>query len=426
MMRQASSRNQRNKGLRLTNVLQICLLAAVCFWLLYQLKHSYDKKKALDEQNPRILNNVEDSQPGFIDLGRKDLPRDKMMISGDKIHNKEEENDEIEEDEDGDAQRVMEDEEAKGVGDDGIDEEDNEQVDEQDDQERGDEETEDGEDSMNEENKDDQVDEAEFLDGREHEEGSSQEAHEESYKRDDASSAVHRENQVTGTEDKNDSVDEEQLKNDEIEVETIHTTSRKDDGLNDHNNMSVALVVAISNDTIQNNSLTINSAAAAAERIVQELSSADNQTRLQANSTIESASYHQVKLQTDSPIDVADNAAEGKTHTLLLENGTLIRSSNDDQNITTGLGSPEEDNSNLKSVVEEQPKKSNTNIGQDNLEELSTVSLAVNENGDAVEGDSAGSSHRMVIDEERDARIDLSTLPDVQIDVKNIEDEAAE
>ncbi|CAL9103963.1 hypothetical protein MUK42_11060 [Musa troglodytarum] len=424
MMRQASSRNQRNKGLRLTNVLQICLLAAVCFWLLYQLKHSYDKKKALDEQHPRILNNVEDGQPDFIDLGRKDLPRDKMMISGDKIHNKEEENDEIEEDEDGDAQRVMGDEEAKGVGDDGIDEEDNEQGDEQDDQERGDEETEDGEDSMNEENKDDQVDEAEFLDGQEHEVGSSQEAHEESYKRDDASSAVHRENQVTGTEDKNDSVEEEQLKNDEKEVETRLATSREDDGLNDHNNMSVALVVAISNDTIQNNSLTINSAAA--ERLEQELSPADNQTRLQANSTIESASYHQVKLQTDSPIDVTDDAAEGNTNTVLLENGALIRSSNDYQNITTGLGSPEEDNSILKSVVEEQPRKSNTNIGQDNLEELSTVSLAVNENGDAVEGDSAGSSHRMVIDEERDARIDLSTLPDIQIDVKNIEDEAAE
>ncbi|RRT47611.1 hypothetical protein B296_00044904 [Ensete ventricosum] len=424
MMRQASSRNQRNKGLRLTNVLQICLLAAVCFWLLYQLRHSYDKKKALDEQNPRILNNVEDSRPAFIELGRKDLPHDKMMISGDKIHNKDEENDEIEEDEDGDAQRAMEDEEAKGIGDDGIDEEDNEQGDEQDDQERGDEETEDGEDSVNLENKDDQVDEAEFLDGQEHEEGSSQEAHEQSYKRDDASSAVRLENQVTGTEDKNDSVDKETLENDEKEVETIHTTSRKDAGLNDHNNMTVALVVSVSNDTFQNNSLTINSAAA--ERTEQELSPADNQTRLQANSTIESASYHQVKLQTDSPIDVTDNAAEGKTNTVLLENGTLIRSSNDDQNITTGLGSPEEDNSNLKSVVEEQPKKSNTNTGQDNLEELSTVSLAVNENGDAVERDPAGSSHRMVIDEERDARIDLSTLPDIQNDVKNIEDEAAE
>ncbi|CAD5176126.1 unnamed protein product [Musa acuminata subsp. malaccensis] len=46
MLRQASSRSQRNKGLKVRNVLQICLLVAVCFWLLYQMKHTYDKKKA--------------------------------------------------------------------------------------------------------------------------------------------------------------------------------------------------------------------------------------------------------------------------------------------------------------------------------------------------------------------------------------------
>ena len=80
----------------------------------------------------------------------------------------------------------------------------------------------------------------------------------------------------------------------------------------------------------------------------------------------------------------------------------------------------------MKSVVEEQLQKSNTTIGHNSVEELSNVSLATNENRGADEGDLAGSSHRMVTEEERDARTDLSTLPDIQNDIKNVEGDAAE
>ncbi|CAL9165431.1 unnamed protein product [Musa hybrid cultivar] len=420
MLRQASSRSQRNKGLKVRNVLQICLLVAVCFWLLYQMKHTYDKKKASSEQNTRVLNDVVDSQSDFMDSGRKGLPHNKA-IPGDKIHIKEEENEEVEEEEDGETQQAMEDEEAKGIGDDVIDEQDSEQGDEQDDQERPDEEVEDGED------KNDQVEEGEFIEDQEHEEGSSQEAHEKIYKSDDASSAVLQENQVTETEDKIDrkidTMEEEQLRNNENDTETKDTIGRMDDGPMGNNDVNLTVLAAIGNETIQNNSLTVNKDTA--EKTVEELSP-NSQTKLQVNSTIARVSDNQLKLETDSPIAVSSNETEGKANIVHVENGAHSSRLVEDHNTTIALGSPKEDNSNVKSVVEEQLQKSNTTIGHNSVEELSNVSLATNENRGADEGDLAGSSHRMVTEEERDARTDLSTLPDIQNDIKNVEGDAAE
>lgn len=421
MLRQASSRSQRNnKGLKVRNVLQICLLVAVCFWLLYQMKHTYDKKKASSEQNTRVLNDVVDSQSDFMDPGRKGLPHNKA-IPGDKIHIKEEENEEVEEEEDGETQQAMEDEEAKGIGDDVIDEQDSEQGDEQDDQERPDEEVEDGED------KNDQVEEGEFIEDQEHEEGSSQEAHEKIYKSDDASSAVLQENQVTETEDKIDrkidTMEEEQLRNNENDTETKDTIGRMDDGPMGNNDVNLTVLAAIGNETIQNNSLTVNKDTA--EKTGEELSP-NSQTKLQVNSTIARVSDNQLKLETDSPIAVSSNETEGKANIVHVENGAHSSRLVEDHNTTIALGSPKEDNSNVKSVVEEQLQKSNTTIGHNSVEELSNVSLATNENRGADEGDLAGSSHRMVTEEERDARTDLSTLPDIQNDIKNIEGDAAE
>ncbi|WOL07844.1 Myb-like protein X [Canna indica] len=488
MMRQASSRNQRNKGLKLKNIIQICLLVAVFFWLLYQLKHSYDKKKGLNEHGSRILNNVVDHQAEFLDIGRKGLPKnDNPMASDDSTHKDEEENEEIEEEEDRNSHQAVEDEEAKGNGDDRIDEQDNEQTDEQDDQGRGDEEAEDGDETVNEEEKDDQVEEAEFLVDQKHEEGSSQEAHEERYKKDDASSAVHQENQVTETEDRNSRADDEQLQNNENDVEAenksrsdnahkeevheerykkddasgaVHQenqvteienkTSRAhkeqlqnnendtetggkngvgDNAHEDGNNTNIPVVFSTVNDNILNNSQTI--IGAGAEKVVQDLSHLGNQTMLQdGNSMIPIVSDNQVRLQTAKPVAVTSNETEVKPDSLPFDNVTVIMGSDDNQNTTITLRITDQEKPNLKSVVERQPNKSNTTIGLESLENLedhSAVTLPVNENGDAVEGDAAGSSHRMAIEEERDSRVDLSTLPDVQNDVmKSIEDEAAE
>ncbi|KAJ4963806.1 hypothetical protein NE237_023745 [Protea cynaroides] len=71
MFRQSLSRNQRSKGIKVKHVLQICLLLAISIWLLYQLKNSQDKKKEI-LSTPKILEKVE-SEQDIIKLGRKDL-----------------------------------------------------------------------------------------------------------------------------------------------------------------------------------------------------------------------------------------------------------------------------------------------------------------------------------------------------------------
>ncbi|KAH6813461.1 hypothetical protein C2S51_022479 [Perilla frutescens var. frutescens] len=46
MYRQYSSRIQRNRGIKVKHALRICLLVAVCFWLIYQAKHSHEESDA--------------------------------------------------------------------------------------------------------------------------------------------------------------------------------------------------------------------------------------------------------------------------------------------------------------------------------------------------------------------------------------------
>ncbi|XP_020095691.1 mitotic apparatus protein p62-like [Ananas comosus] len=105
MLRQSSSRNQRNKVLRVKHVLQMSLLVAVSFWLLYQLKHSYDKKKASVDENLATSSNLEEEQQRFVKLGRKDLP-DNEEANLDEEREKEREA----------VKRVMEEEEEIGEG----------------------------------------------------------------------------------------------------------------------------------------------------------------------------------------------------------------------------------------------------------------------------------------------------------------------
>jgi hypothetical protein len=78
MLRQSSSRNHRSRGLKLKKALQISLLVIVSVWLLYQVKHSYEKKTAYSENDDNNdagdVHKDDQSQGGVIRLGRKDLP----------------------------------------------------------------------------------------------------------------------------------------------------------------------------------------------------------------------------------------------------------------------------------------------------------------------------------------------------------------
>jgi len=96
MLRQSSSRNQRSKGLKLKKALQISLLLLVSVWLLYQVKHSYEKK-AYSEDEVSDSHKDDKDQGETVRLGRKDLPP-KMEADSSTLDERveDEENDEME------------------------------------------------------------------------------------------------------------------------------------------------------------------------------------------------------------------------------------------------------------------------------------------------------------------------------------------
>lgn len=53
MSKQSPNRNQRTKGFKVKQGFKIFILIAVGIWLLYQLKHSHDNKKAYEESSAK-------------------------------------------------------------------------------------------------------------------------------------------------------------------------------------------------------------------------------------------------------------------------------------------------------------------------------------------------------------------------------------
>lgn len=96
MLKRPLSRNQRSKGIKVKHVLQICLLLGVCFWLIYQVKHSHDKKKEFDDKGAKISVKTH-SDDEILKLGRKDLPLVQEVAKNEK--HEEEEEDAVEEEE---------------------------------------------------------------------------------------------------------------------------------------------------------------------------------------------------------------------------------------------------------------------------------------------------------------------------------------
>ncbi|KAK9275922.1 hypothetical protein L1049_023196 [Liquidambar formosana] len=67
MKYQYIGRNQRPKGFTVKRALQFALLLAICIWLLYQIKHSRDKKEDYGGRTQSKLG----EEDGFVILGRK-------------------------------------------------------------------------------------------------------------------------------------------------------------------------------------------------------------------------------------------------------------------------------------------------------------------------------------------------------------------
>ncbi|ERN15121.1 hypothetical protein AMTRI_Chr05g58000 [Amborella trichopoda] len=81
MFRQPSSRNQRNKGWKVKHAFQIALLLAVSIWLLYQLKHSNQKRNSDQQTNLKLSQDSENE--GIILVGRKEQPGSKHLTLDD-------------------------------------------------------------------------------------------------------------------------------------------------------------------------------------------------------------------------------------------------------------------------------------------------------------------------------------------------------
>ncbi|XP_010432518.1 PREDICTED: myb-like protein X [Camelina sativa] len=219
-MKKASSRSQRgSKGIKGKHVLQICVLLGVCIWLIYQVKYSHDKKEFYEkdgEKSTVLLSEVED---GVVKLGRKDLlpgyhikkeKREKEDEDEDEIsHGGEEKKSKVEDEKEEEEEVVEEDEEDKNKQGEEVAEEDEEEnkheedeIDEQDqsktvgdtdkDDETLEEEKESGTSESDEKEKDTtHADEIDMT---------VDEAREEHYKADDASSAVSHESRILNTE----------------------------------------------------------------------------------------------------------------------------------------------------------------------------------------------------------------------------------
>ncbi|KAI3509459.1 hypothetical protein L1887_24743 [Cichorium endivia] len=171
MYRHSPIRNPRSKGIKFKNVLQVCLLLAVCFWLIFQVKRSHDKKKEFENtkkefDNTKISLNSNDE---IVKLGRKDLqPKLDQEVD---IHEEQDE-EQIEEEKD----------DGGGGGDDEIDEHEQEKSDIEVDREESE--------VINDEN---ETENGVSVDDHEEDKTTTIHTHEgreEQYKADDASSAV--------------------------------------------------------------------------------------------------------------------------------------------------------------------------------------------------------------------------------------------
>ncbi|KAL3538760.1 hypothetical protein ACH5RR_002126 [Cinchona calisaya] len=210
MYRQSPSRSQRSRGIKVKHVLQICFLLAICFWLIYQVKHSHDKRKEFDESDLKNSQHTQTSSE-VVKLGRKDLhPRVEETTNtkqdeeaeeenvGEEVENKHEEEEHAE-----DNKSEEKDDEGTGVGDDEIDEHEEEKSQAEEDREEDvteeEKENEEGDVKENEENDSEdnggQFENDSFLEERDDDE-IAHEAREELYKADDASSAVTHENEA--------------------------------------------------------------------------------------------------------------------------------------------------------------------------------------------------------------------------------------
>lgn len=205
MYRQYPNTNHRSKEIKVKHVWQLCLFLGVCFWLIYQVKPSHDEKKGFDESDVEVSLASGHSNI-FVKLGRKSIhSRVEEMTAEDVEGNKHIEDDGLED---------KKDEENESGGIDGGDETlDDAEVDREN-SVVGNREVEEGDENGSIEEKDsedinDQMEKESSVGETDHDgdDMSWNEACEEHYKADDASSAVSHDTRMAGMENLNEQAD---------------------------------------------------------------------------------------------------------------------------------------------------------------------------------------------------------------------------
>lgn len=332
MIKQSPSRNYRSKGVKVKHVLQICVLLAICFWLIYQVKHSHDKKTAFDEDNAGMSVKMHVSDEVFT-FGRKDIqPRlGKEALKNDKVDEEVEEEETVaeevnkneEEEQEEDNKNEEKEYEAKGgddEGDEGDEEKSETEVELEDFFVDGEKEREEGDDKEAEE-----MDLEDMERGRkgnmsslqEHERdgGSSRnthEAREENYRADDASSAVTHE---TGPETGVDSSNE-------------NTETKVAEEVSDKSNTTTG-IKSEKGEMGQNGILTNVT-------VKEDTGSETGLDKLEGSSLLNST----VTAESSNLPEVSNNSTEGslKSNNLLLPNGTEMKPDvTEPQNATIAL-----------------------------------------------------------------------------------------
>lgn len=63
-------RGQRSKGIKVKHCIQLTLLLGVGIWLIYQMKHSHEKKAEFEGTSKIVVDDIDNT---VVNLGRKDL-----------------------------------------------------------------------------------------------------------------------------------------------------------------------------------------------------------------------------------------------------------------------------------------------------------------------------------------------------------------
>ncbi|GAB2292087.1 hypothetical protein Dimus_026335 [Dionaea muscipula] len=427
MYKQSPSRNYRSKGIKVKHILQICLLLAVCFWLIYQVKRSHEKKIEFDAKEAKLVGDMERAGE-IMKFGRKDLPRLQIVTKDDEENEVEEEEDRREEDEQDRDTKVDEREEdeedlTRGGGIDEVEEHDlekNEAETEHDeefmDEEKG------REEEVDERSEENEVEEkkshsmSESLEEQDHDGATknNHEAREELYKADDASSEVAQDTDTSSMPDRTDNLGIlEQSK--ETKVSELGS-SANETAAEEHK-----YTTTNSTGSLENNSSHPNSTL-----LVESTDQAEYPNKSAAvNAETTSLVLSNGTLSGEQSLSSTGDAVDS-------EEGQNMQAKTDDRNLAEAANTTEH--------VNREEKTANWNMTKDGFDEGQTKirdkdedgiangssdSQFGNETAESVSHDPIDISDSSIAEEEKEARMDLSTLPNIQDNVDDT-DEAAE